>query len=133
VYASDARAGHSRLAVGHAAADLQLGTGSGDVHDALIDTDGELRGPQEDRTWWEVAGLLIIPTDPADWLPSWTEAGLPVGADEARRRHASGLDRALDCRKRPLDWERRPARNATPGLAPHTCRRQAGHPTMAIN
>ena len=92
----DAGVGYPGLEVAHAAADLQVGTGSDDAHDHLMDAYEQLRGPLAHRAWWEVAGFLIFPTDPADWLPTWTEAGLPVTADEARRRHAAGLNRALN-------------------------------------
>jgi Ser/Thr protein kinase RdoA (MazF antagonist) len=91
----DAGVGHPAYEVGYLAADLRVATGSQAVHEAAIDAYEELRGPLPHRAWWEVAGYLRFPRDPADWLTAWTEAGLPVTAADVRTRHAAGLAHAL--------------------------------------
>lgn len=91
----DAGVGHPGLEVGYLAADLRVATGSQQVHEAAIDAYEELRGPLPNRAWWEVAGYLRFPRDPADWLPAWIEAGLTVSATEVRTSHAAGLAHAL--------------------------------------
>jgi aminoglycoside phosphotransferase (APT) family kinase protein len=91
----DAGVGHPGLEIGYLAADLRVATGSQDVHEAVIDAYEAMRGPLPHRAWWEVAGYLRFPPDPADWLAAWSEAGLPVSATEVRTRHAAGLDHAL--------------------------------------
>jgi aminoglycoside phosphotransferase (APT) family kinase protein len=83
--------GHPALEVSYLAADLRVATGSHDVHAAVIDAYEELRGPLTHRTWWELAGYLRFPADPADWLADWAEAGLSLGAADVRAHHAAGL------------------------------------------
>ena len=41
-----------------------------------------------------MAGYLRFPSDPADWLAGWTEAGLSLSAAGVRARHAIGLAHA---------------------------------------
>ena len=60
-----------------------------------IDAYEKARGPLPNRAWWEVAGYLRFPRDPADWLAAWTEAGLPLSAADVRTSHAAGLAHAL--------------------------------------
>ena len=91
----DAGVGHPGLEVGYLAADLRVATGSQHVHEAAIDAYEKVRGPLPNRAWWEVAGYLRFPRDPADWLAAWTEAGLPLSAADVRTRHAAGLAHAL--------------------------------------
>ena len=83
--------GHPALEVSYMAADLRVATGSQDVHAAVIDAYEELRGPLTNRNWWELAGYLRFPADPADWLAGWTEAGLSLSAADVRVRHGAGL------------------------------------------
>jgi hypothetical protein len=64
------------------AADLRVATGSQDAHAALIDVYEELRGPLTNRGWWEMAGYLRLPSDPADWLA--VDGGRPI-AQRGRR------------------------------------------------
>jgi aminoglycoside phosphotransferase (APT) family kinase protein len=91
----DAGVGDPAFEVGYMAADLRVATGSQDVHESVIDAYEEIRGPLTNRAWWEVAGYLRFPTDPAKWLAGWTEAGLSLSAKDVRARHATGLARAL--------------------------------------
>jgi hypothetical protein len=90
----DAGVGHAALEVTYMAADLRVATGSQDAHWALIDVYEELRGPLTNRGWWEMAGYLRLPSDPADWLAGWTEAGLSLSAAGVRARDAIGLAHA---------------------------------------
>jgi aminoglycoside phosphotransferase (APT) family kinase protein len=90
----DAGVGHPALEVTYMAADLRVATGSQEIHTALIDAYEELRGPLQNRGWWEMAGYLRFPSDPADWLVGWTEAGLSLSAADVRARHAAGLAHA---------------------------------------
>jgi aminoglycoside phosphotransferase (APT) family kinase protein len=90
----DAGVGHPALEVTYMAADLRVATGSQDIHEAVIDAYEAIRGPLPNRAWWEVAGYLRFPTDPAYWLAGWTEAGLSLSAADVRARHAAGLTHA---------------------------------------
>lgn len=87
----DAGYGPAGLELGHFRAELVIGTGSEEPAEAMVSAYEAQRGPMADRAWWEVAGFLLFPSDPAAWLPSWTEADLPMTADLARSRHAVGL------------------------------------------
>ena len=87
--------GHPGVEIAYLAADLRIASDSEDLHDAVLDAYEERLGPLPRRAWWEVAGYLRFPTDPAVWLGAWTEAGLSLTAHDARRRHAAGLASAL--------------------------------------